>query len=512
MNIDIKMIAKRLSHYDSELIISDETLVLLNTVKLYYEEQVEFKPNTLYVGKLSDFPKTLPATGCINIVCILDMLSDLEQFKNEHINLLILTKNCELGVIFNSIQDIFLAEQKITNSSAKLLNAIIQGRGFQHILNIGYDIIKNPIVLFDSNTNLIARSKDIDTDDPLLSELLINGCFSKETFAFMEAIDFSRIHNNRYPYIFKTDKLKHDRIIGNVYIHGLAIATIVVVENGKYFDEEDIAFVSQLCDILSSEMQKNKIYQNLQEVSLETFISDILDFKLKKNIDIQKRAAALNWKIKDTLFLIVIDINIYTNEIASIRSKLDGMISDSYVYIYNNYVLIILNRDQNQINPDVDFKELEAFLKENCMMAGLSSSFHNFIDLPIIYKNTIKAIELGNRICSQYHENSVIFSYDLYQITHLLDTSSINHNVLEFCHPTVNRIIQYDKDNGTEYGKTLYIYIINFKDSLKTSEILHTHRNTILYRIEKIKDLFNIDFHNGNLLIRLYISFKILEL
>lgn len=508
MNIDIRMIAERLSHYDYEMKIADGASILLKTVKLYYKNQVEFKSNILYVGKLSSFPKSLPIADCIHFLCITDTSLDLDHLENTNVSFLVLTNNYELEVIFNSIQDIFLADQKILNSSDKLLNAIIHDRGLQHILNVGYDIIRNPIVLFDSNTNLIARSKDIETDDPLLKEILISGCFSKETFRFIEEIDFTRIYNNRYPYIFKTDKLKHDRIIGNVYIYGLAVATIVVVENGKYFDEEDLVLVFQLCEILSSEMQKNKIYKNLQEVSLETFISDILDSKLENATDIEKRATSLGWSIYKNTFLFVIDINIYATDIANIRDQLDRILQDCYIYIYNNYVLIFLDSKYNHIDLHKDFKELEIFLKENSMFAGLSSCFHNLIDLPIIFNNTIKAIELGMR----NNDKSVIFSYDLYQISHLLDTCSLNNNIVEFCHPTVPRIIQYDLENKTEYGKTLYFYIINFKDSLQTAKNLHTHRNTILYRIDKIKEIFNIDIHDGTLLIRIYISFKILEL
>ena len=60
----------------------------------------------------------------------------------------------------------------------------------------------------------------------------------------------------------------------------------------------------------------------------------------------------------------------------------------------------------------------------------------------------------------------------------------------------------YDMENATEFLPTLKSYIFNLKNTKETASELHIHRNTLLYRINKIEELFGItldtaeDFHH----------------
>ena len=50
----------------------------------------------------------------------------------------------------------------------------------------------------------------------------------------------------------------------------------------------------------------------------------------------------------------------------------------------------------------------------------------------------------------------------------------------------------YDIENATEFLPTLKSYIFNLKNTKETASELHIHRNTLLYRINKIEELFGI--------------------
>ena len=50
----------------------------------------------------------------------------------------------------------------------------------------------------------------------------------------------------------------------------------------------------------------------------------------------------------------------------------------------------------------------------------------------------------------------------------------------------------HDKEKDTQYCETLYYYLTCCRSLKKTCDALFTHRNTVLYRIRRIKDDFAI--------------------
>jgi len=71
--------------------------------------------------------------------------------------------------------------------------------------------------------------------------------------------------------------------------------------------------------------------------------------------------------------------------------------------------------------------------------------------------------------------------------------------------------MQFDKENSTEYCKTLKIYMESNQNINMTANKLFIHRNTLSYRISKIKELLSMDFKEGEHLFEILYTFRILE-
>ena len=61
---------------------------------------------------------------------------------------------------------------------------------------------------------------------------------------------------------------------------------------------------------------------------------------------------------------------------------------------------------------------------------------------------------------------------------------------------TLNKIINYDNQNKSNYLETLKYYLNNKCSISNTSRDLYIHRHTLRYRLERIEKLCNIDFMN----------------
>ena len=101
--------------------------------------------------------------------------------------------------------------------------------------------------------------------------------------------------------------------------------------------------------------------------------------------------------------------------------------------------------------------------------------------------------------------NDVSFDYILKQATKTLPGYMICHEKLLF-------LKQSDKDKGTEYMKTLRIYLDNQCNVMQTSKQLFIHRSTVLYRLDKIKQILGSDLKDPDEILYLMLSFRLLDM
>ena len=80
------------------------------------------------------------------------------------------------------------------------------------------------------------------------------------------------------------------------------------------------------------------------------------------------------------------------------------------------------------------------------------------------------------------------------------------------CHEKLLFLKQSDKDKGTEYMKTLRIYLDNQCNVMQTSKQLFIHRSTVLYRLDKIKQILGSDLKDPDEILYLMLSFRLLDM
>jgi len=66
-----------------------------------------------------------------------------------------------------------------------------------------------------------------------------------------------------------------------------------------------------------------------------------------------------------------------------------------------------------------------------------------------------------------------------------------------FYRETLSSLAEYDKRQHADLIKTLEAYFNHLGNLRATSEALHVHRNTLLYRLERIKEISGMDLDNA---------------
>ena len=71
-------------------------------------------------------------------------------------------------------------------------------------------------------------------------------------------------------------------------------------------------------------------------------------------------------------------------------------------------------------------------------------------------------------------------------------------------------LLDYDLKHGTELVKTLEVYFNNCRNSANTARDLFIHRNTLLYRLEQISKILDLDLNNNEQVLIIQLALKAL--
>ena len=94
--------------------------------------------------------------------------------------------------------------------------------------------------------------------------------------------------------------------------------------------------------------------------------------------------------------------------------------------------------------------------------------------------------------------------YEDYKVYNLFFNLQEEDLFSQYSSESVRRIHEYDQKNGTEYLETVYQYLACQCSVQRAAEKLYVHRNTVAYRIARVKELFGLSFEDN---VKNYLNF-----
>jgi sugar diacid utilization regulator len=105
-----------------------------------------------------------------------------------------------------------------------------------------------------------------------------------------------------------------------------------------------------------------------------------------------------------------------------------------------------------------------------------------------------------------------ILQYENIIVTHMILSFRDKTNLENLIHPIVRSLSTLDSEKNSNLTETLFCYLQHNQDINLTSKALHIHYNTLKYRIKRISELTNIDFHDSDLLFKIQLTQKVLQI
>lgn len=160
-------------------------------------------------------------------------------------------------------------------------------------------------------------------------------------------------------------------------------------------------------------------------------------------------------------------------------------------------------------NPDEenrfsDFcKKLALFVRENVCTAGVSSVFQDFTKLHDSTIQASAALAIGREEAPSYW----YYLYDQYRLAHILQVVSRELSPGIYLHPALSQLRYYDREHGSQLADTLKAYLDCGQNMSAAAASLYIHRTSFCRRMDRIRDITDLDLNDVDTLLLLQLSF-----
>ncbi len=397
----------------------------------------------------------------------------------------------------------------IKEKSLRLYESLVSGKGISHIIQTSSEVFDNPISLSDSSYRLLEYSTNTEVDDPIWTDIISSGY---STFEVVQKFNtekvIEKVIESPLPVIIN-DGIGKDmtRILGKISIADKIIGYVGVFEVNHKLTKDDVTLADVLCSILSVELSKNPNISKLTGSLCENLIIDLINGPSLEDSEIDQRLKSTSWKPLDNFYLVYIPIEEGSSasyKIEYLRSYLENLSPYFKTTYLNNSVVLLMNYSNKGDLSDT-WSKLDNLLQSNELSSGVSFSFSIISKIRSSFQQAQTSYSLGTELDA---DSSIHFYDDFYEL-YLLNILKNKLSLNEYCHSGILDLIQYDEKHSSSYADTLYEYMNNTYNLSTTAKKLFIHKNTMLHRLNRIREISKISSFDEEDNFKIHLTYKI---
>jgi purine catabolism regulator len=120
----------------------------------------------------------------------------------------------------------------------------------------------------------------------------------------------------------------------------------------------------------------------------------------------------------------------------------------------------------------------------------------------VSYQEAKQALSLGRRL----HGPGRVTRFDELGVYRVIFAAEGLKELEEFHQENLSSLLAYDREHGGELLRTLEAFFQACCSPKEAAAILNVHRNTILYRLERIRDITALDLDDADVRLRLHLA------
>jgi len=396
-----------------------------------------------------------------------------------------------------------------------LFEAVLKG-GFHAIAEAAYLYFNRPIMLLNIESKpLVQEPNQFIKDyvwDTLMAKKDLSSDFTRE-YSQEKLVQIHHAHSKAF-FLNMPPEGTLPRILVNIYLNGCIQGFMAIICPDGHIDDEDLTAADIVAQAFSAEFRNHKNSLADTNSLIKIVIADLFQegFQQKDGPPTEKFLQNLN--IKPKYCIAAIDLVHFFGE-KSLLISISKTIEEKFHEIYSTIIDDTIYLFITGISGQIIFKEFLCYIRdglhnviaEQYFYVGISNIFQNLSQFDKYKYQSEQSLFLGRK----GGQEGNIFAYCDFVLTDIFSKVKDNMDPIHYLHPALALLKHYDYQHNTQYFDTLKIYITSICSTNKTTKSLHIHRNSLIYRLNKIKEITGLDLHNENTIAHLLCNFYLIR-
>ncbi|MGX6445821.1 PucR family transcriptional regulator [Neobacillus sp. K501] len=471
-------------------------------------------PNMLYFTTVSTLLPLIEKLNHIHLIIIEDQpltSESSERLKDLHCSFIIVSGEANWGGLFNDVKSIFSKKSDFLRRSFQLYDQLLNLSHLSQVLEVMEDEFLNPVIVVDDSFKVLHYSKKIELTDQIWANNIRQGYCSYEFIAEVKKIkSFRNSPISTEPFRVHCHENKIGKWVCKIIIEEKLAGYIVVPECHTELTVEQSERMPLFSKIAVHHVSNSQHHHYSKDLSEERLLVDILEDKITSQTELNDRLKWTGLSVKPYKWLTRIKAHSehrLTTKTIGLHTQLQRLFPDSQQIIYQDSLLLLVSSKEEYGLSDEKLKLLEDILAAKKMNAIYSDGFTDLLELPLHYERIRKA----QQTAIQLGKMEILLSYTSMKFYQILENFPNKQQLIDYCHPAILKLMDYDQQNHTDYYQTLQTYLFNNQNLNQTAKLLFIHRNTMKYRLKKINELTGITLKSGMPIFQLAYSFMILN-
>lgn len=457
-------------------------------------------PNCIYIGYASMLPPCLPESEIAVIIC-----NDTDRdFSGCTVDLVELPARYNMAELCIQIKEKIFHTYEISSISQQMIERIIRSSTIKEIVDLTASLLENPVFInfhFSERRFFHSPASQIETEVELLMDIK-RAVPSPDMMKIVTAIWDSPYATISEDGLLFRGKRRMQVPISKGVKGGPRIGILTVFEINREFTPRDQAFVNFIGYLFSIRAEDAGFEKQLSGYQYEQKLQDLLSGSPAPT-DMEWTCALFGNQFSNFSLALTDVKNLMPSQLENLKYFLLQSSHYSTTLVRGSYLILIANRRQEQVPHYLS--TLEKASGQYGLSFGISDDFADIRKLKKYYTQAKRVRDFHLDTAPGCH----LFSQNRLPIL-IHDVAGVESPDL-FSDDTLNRLLAYDADKNTEYCKTLATYIQCGMNKDLTRKELNIHRNTLIYRLDKIEEILGHSLNEGSYLINLYLSMLIYE-
>ena len=394
----------------------------------------------------------------------------------------------------------------------QLIQSALDGEDLSRLTDRAAQYLGSPLVVIANTSSIIAYSASLTPPDETWLNAVERGYITLEFVATLAGWDRHKDPGTRYECITVTINDRRRRFY-KLTLHSQLVGYLNVTELDDHFDsvsEEEYHFVTQL--IAKEVYARFKALDFSRKARDEDFLLELLQGSFVNRGHFVDRMRLSGFDPSAWYRVLCIELGeflSYNADEDTFKRELLELLPGSTMVV-SEQVLVILASDRlfTSAQTPAMLRRLDSYLRSRKLLCGISDSTSDLYYFPVYRDQALHAVRYRQYLIDQ------TLAYTFYDETKIYDIFQQipRQELLHYCSRQVYEIYQYDTTQHTDYITTLLAYLKANRSVKTTAAYLHVHRNTVNYRIARIRELFGLDLDSFSTAHQILLSCQMIQM